>query len=128
MEREYFAIMKDRYVYLITETSAFDHPSVYVAAYPTGVFADSYVTEYLRELPTPNATYINSGVYLDARGKRWELAQLGGTRPNEKFCQEVNYPQPKGRCDVRYQHGYWEKYTKAKGWQRTYEMWKKVYE
>jgi hypothetical protein len=28
---------------------------------------------------------------------------------------------------MRYQYSYWEKYTQAKGWQRVYEMWKKVY-
>jgi hypothetical protein len=127
MEREYFAILPDRYVYLITETSAFDQPVVYVAAYPTGVFADSYVKEYLEQLPNTNALYVNSGAYHDSRGRRWELEHLGKTRPNEKFCQEVKYPQPKGRCDMRYQYSYWEKYTKAKGWQRVYEMWKRVY-
>jgi hypothetical protein len=34
MEREYFAILPDRYVYLISETSAFDRPVIYVAPIP----------------------------------------------------------------------------------------------
>jgi hypothetical protein len=61
MEREYFAVMSDKHVYLITETSSFDKPLIYVAAYPTGVFANSYVQEYLDQLPNTNDLYVNSG-------------------------------------------------------------------
>ena len=76
MEREYFAIMPDRYVYLITETSSFDRPVIYVAAYPTGVFADSYVKEYLRQLPNTNALYVNSGVY---QRRSWQTLGVGAS-------------------------------------------------
>ncbi|CAG0966505.1 hypothetical protein ARNL5_01324 [Anaerolineae bacterium] len=127
MEREYLAIMKNSYVYLITETSDIEAPFIHVCAYPTGVFADSHIREYLADLPNPNVNYANNGVYYDYRNQRWELTNLGQTLPEDKLYKKLKFAQPKRCKDVRYRDGYWEKYTKAHGWERTYEIWSKAY-
>ena len=98
------------WLYIHHCTRASDKPELVHTFYPLRVRSLGY--------RVPCKVRYNMGIYRDENGLGYRCVDDGKTKPDA----ELTYTEPiicPGRYrKTRYQYGWWEKWTKAKGWER----------